>query len=76
MVSTEDFEVLPVESFLLFLDELTTKLEIKLQNNEAKSSELCKVMVFAQRDLLEKIWDYVEERTETLTELFERIGEA
>lgn len=76
MVSTKDLEILQSEAFLLFLEDITTKLEIKLQNGEVKTSELCKVMVFAQRELIEKIWDYVEENTETLTELFEKIGEA
>ena len=76
MVSTKELEIIQTEDLLFYLDSLISKLEIVVSNPESKNSELCKVMVFAQRQLIHTIWDYIENKTETIDDLIERIGEA
>jgi len=76
MVSTKELEIIQTEDLLFYLDALISKLEVVVSNPESKSSELCKVMVFAQRQLIHTIWDYIESKTETLDDLIERVGEA
>ena len=76
MVSTRELEIITTENLLLHLDTLLSKLEVLVTNSDTKSSEICKVMVFAQRQMIMMIWDYIEENTTTLDELIERIGEA
>lgn len=79
MVSTEhtgQIEIILNEDFMLFLDNLMTKLEITLQNGEVKSSEICKVMVYAKREMVELVWDYLDRNALTLDELIEKVGGA
>jgi hypothetical protein len=79
MVSTEhtgQIEIILSEDFMLFLDNLMTKLEITLQNGEVKGSEICKVMVFAKREMVELVWDYLDRNALTLDELIEKVGGA
>lgn len=62
------------ENLWFWVDEISTRLEDKLSEDTSKTGEFYKAFLAGQKEILEKLCDYLYENEATLGEILEARG--